>query len=395
MNPVRTQRIAARLSLAAVAALLGSVIASPALAQGQSVGPRSGGLRFRSSAPQLGGVKSQAPRPQSGLGGVRMGFPQTNKPVMRGSPESAFKPMRVGPFPGVVNTPTPRTTVSPGFDPRLSPRFQGRDFQDGRFRGDGFRNGRFGNGFVSGSGVNINGAFDDDNFRLRFHIGGPTEKLIPRHSRHSLFGHDFHHNVVFVPGFIDGRANWWYDDYSYVNYGNRYPLIQGIYPEAQPQPETQPEYQPQPAAPANNKELGDLYLLAGDSKSAAAAYRIFLGENPDDSEAMRGLGLALLDLNQVKEAAAMIGMAYRTSPTLAYNRVARDAFGGDPAMLRENLRRVSVYANQSNSAAAWLTLAVLMQAEGRNAVARSMIERARGAGLEESVVRMMQTALVS
>jgi len=399
-NPSRT--VSARRIVAAMAAVVGSaLIASPLLAQGSE--PDNQSQAPVRSAPRLGGVKSQGgvrsqpARPSSGLGGVKAGFPQTNKPVMRSSPETAYKPMRVGPFPGVVNTPIPQSSgpssgprvdprLSPGYDPRLDPRVRG-SLGEGYWRG-----GRYGGVVTSGSGLSINGAFNDDNWRLRFHVGGPTGQLIPSYS---LVPGDYGH-VVYLPPWNRG-ANWWYNDYSYADYGHRYPLIQGVYPEPSQPRAAQPEYQAMTEAvtPSDNRELGDVYLMAGDAKAAATAYRAHLAENPDDAQAMRGLGLALLDLNQLTEAVAMVGMAYRASPELADSPVPVVAFGGTAREMRENLRRASLYANQTRSASAWLTLAVLMQAEGRSAVARTMLDRARAAGLDESVYRRMQSALVS
>lgn len=378
------------------AALLSAAVALPAFGQPGRFGagdPGSAGQPFR-RAPSP--VRRSAPS----LGGVKASVPETNKPVTRATQQRdpAFRPMRVGPFPGVDNTPVvPRTrpgvrndTFDGRFDGRFDDRFD-RGFNnrfDGRFsdspRRNHFGDPRFFRGdsvFHSGSGLNIHGAFSDDNFRIRFHTGS------------SLFPH-LKHPVVVVP--VWGGSGYWYDN-DYDDYLRQNQLIQGVY--TTPMPQTQPQPAPQPMTetiqPSDDKQLGEVYLLAGDSQAAANAFRSFLDKNPGDAHAMRALGLSLLDMAQVKEAAALIGMAYATNPALADEPVPQMSFGGNPANLRENLRRASIYANQSKSASAWLTVAVLMQAEGRGANARIMIQRAKEAGLDPALATRLQSALVS
>ena len=107
---------------------------------------------------------------------------------------------------------------------------------------------------------------------------------------------------------------------------------------------------------------------------------------------MRGLGLSLIDAGQVADGVAVIGMAYRSDSTLALSPVADDAYGKS-TRFRSNLNRISAYANREKSASAWLALAALMQAEGRNERAAAMVQRAKEAGLEDQVAQEMTAAL--
>lgn len=377
------------------AVLLSAVLALPAFGQRGRFGAGDPGSAGQSARRAPSPVRRSAPS----LGGVKAAVPETNKPVTRATQQRdpAFRPMRVGPFPGVDNTPVvPRRrpgSRGDGFDGRFDGRFDNgfdRSFNnqfDGRFS-DSFHRNNLGDPrffrrdsvFHSGSGLNIHGAFHDDNFRLRFHAGS------------SLFPH-LKHPTVIVP--IWGAAGYWNyydDDDDYY----RNTLIEGVYtPPMVQQPQPAPQPMTETVRPSDDQQLGEIYLLAGDSQAAANSFRSFLDKNPGDAHAMRALGLALLDMAQVKEAVALIGMAYATNPGLADEPVPQATFGGSPANLRENLRRASIYANQSKSASAWLTVAVLMQAEGRGANARAMIQRARDAGLDPALATRLQSALVS
>ena len=109
---------------------------------------------------------------------------------------------------------------------------------------------------------------------------------------------------------------------------------------------------------------------------------------------MRGLGLSFIDAGQVSDGVAMVGLAYRSDSALPTNAIAADVFG-TANDLRSNLSKVSRYANRDNSASSWLTLAALMQAEGRNKQALTMLERAKAAGLAEDIAKEMAAALAT
>lgn len=320
----------------------------------------------------FGGVPSAAPRPIS-LGGVQAqgGVPaQAPGPMTIGRPPSVA-PMQVHPMPiGPINTtpsiPPPRftpTTVGPGTHFNHSPSVIGTD------------------------GVFINGSFHDDHFRLQFHIGsglGFHDRPFDRHHHH--------HGTVFTsaPFFF---SPWWYDYSS----GREYNTIYGFYQPADPNVASTTTTS-SPSTPAaepktvqmTGRDLGVLYLSAGDPKSAVSELRKWVRDHADDAEALRMLGVALLENAQVSDGASSMALAYHSDPSLAAKPIPPELFMTEKR-LRDDVRKASIYANRVRSSASWLAVAVLMQSEGRGDAARSMIEKAKAAGLEAPVAdRLLQ-----
>jgi hypothetical protein len=152
--------------------------------------------------------------------------------------------------------------------------------------------------------------------------------------------------------------------------------------------------EPVQPVPLTGRELADALLHWDEPERAIAAYQVHLAENPDDSEALRMLGMALIDARRIPEGVAAIALAHERHPELAHSPVPMDVFG-PPEDLRRNLNRVSVHANRVNTASAWLALAVLMQAEGRTRPAAAMLARAEESGLSDEVAREMRSVVGS
>jgi hypothetical protein len=332
------------------------------------------------TAPSIAQVRSEMPGPISGLGGVRAVFP-TIKPL--GPDNSA-----------TVSLPPASPSQSFTRPPGGGPRSTGRGFS-----GSGFSGAR-----VSGSGLTVNGAVVNDNFRLALHLSSPlgTQDL---HGRDHIWGggngwrdhlgHDHHHgdHIFTYPPFYYNP--WWYDYGS--SYGNHYDNIYGYYGPADPNlyNAAQPAA-PMPVTitpePSNARELGATYLRAGDPKAAASALRTWLVDHPRDVDALRLLAVALIDGGAFGDGAATMALAYHTEPLLGLRRLTPDVTGPTND-LREDVRRTSFYANRVKSSSAWLSLAVLMQAEGRDSTARSALQKARAAGLEPAVADRLEAAL--
>ncbi len=389
----------------------------------QPANVRAQAPRTKSQAPRptnLGGVKSQAPRPIKQLGGTKVPFQRpiglggTRQQVgfQRSGPTS--RTIGDGPRPGPVYRPIddqynksifelpsaprdvdrPRTRRDPGdvFRDRVD------DFRRGRGdrRHDGrpiiFHDPRIGV-ITSGSGLTVNGSFEDDNFRLRFHLGSPFILDDYRHGRRRHDHHHPHHGNVFA------FPAWGYYGGTYYDW-NAYDTVYGSYAAYDPSLYYAP-IQPQvpspvtiPTTPATDLERADALLAAGVPEQAIAAYKAHLNDNPGDAYAMRGLGLALIADAQFQDGVAMVAMAYKTDPALAADPIPAELFGTSAA-LRTMVERVSIFSNRSRLPSAWLTLAALMQAEGRTQLAVRMIERARQAGLEAGLAQQMQAALGS
>jgi hypothetical protein len=260
----------------------------------------------------------------------------------------------------------------------------------------GFSSGSFGRASVSGSGLTVNGGFSDSNFRLRFHLGSGFDG-VGRFRGFDRFNKR-NNNVVVVwspfaasPFFYNP---WW----NTSDYGYYPPAEPNMLSQYMPTPSTPAPAAPTPppvtehVTPSTAKDLGVTYLSAGDPRSAVISLRGWLRDNAGDTEAMRLLALALVQTGQLSDAAAMMGMAYHSDASLPGKPLAPELFR-TAERARDSVRRASVYANRVNSGSAWLLVAVLMQAEGREALASSMVEKARAAGLEADVADRMLAAL--
>ena len=64
-----------------------------------------------------------------------------------------------------------------------------------------------------------------------------------------------------------------------------------------------------------------------------------------------------------------------------------------PSLFQQVLDYATLHASDANSARSWLAVAVLMQAQGNLGPARSALDRARSAGLNDRVIEWMATAL--
>ena len=361
-------------------------------------------------------TRAGLPGRMSGLGGVRS-QPAPRIPFGPSLSQPAYRPMRVGPFPGVNNTPPTPTPYHGGGGRRGGGPAGGWQGGDGG-RGDHGDRGGHGErpppvyipgqptmvgptpnggmvvspgypGMVYqpafGSGLTVNGRYSGDKWNVGFHLGaGAASHCVP------VWCPDV--RVPIVSGCFPA---WWYSD-SWSYWGNQYGTFYGNYEALDPAFTTPPPPAPsmtETPPPSNDRELGDVYLRAGDTAAAIKAYRAYLVLNRFDAIAMRSLGLALIDQGDISEGVAMVSMAYRTDPLIGGEPVPIDVFEGGASGMRRNLERVSVFANRVRSASAWLTLAAMMQSEGRTDVALTMVQRASAAGLDKNIAGPLTAAL--
>lgn len=249
---------------------------------------------------------------------------------------------------------------------------------------------------TSGTGVVVDGHARGDHWNLKFHLGSgytysPWWK--PWHTP------TYRWNDCYYPGY----SSWWYPYYGYSSYSYSTPLVYG-----QPDPyviygvnpaavyaaalQAQSSQAAQPAREPTALERADALLMYGDSKAAVEAYRKYLEDVPDDAAAMRSLAIGLLGVRRFDEAVAVMAMAYEKQPRLARTPIDPALFG-DSGGLRRQLNSAVAYANRVNSGSAWLLVAALMQAEGREDVALRMVVRAREAGLAEPVANELADVL--
>lgn len=140
-------------------------------------------------------------------------------------------------------------------------------------------------------------------------------------------------------------------------------------------------------------ETARALFYQGSEEEAVEWYRAHLEDNPQDMGVMREYAVALLGAGRPLNAVAMMGYAYDLSPGLSASAMDAGLWGDSWARLRGAVRDAVRYANRSPSGGAWLLVAVLMQAEGRDNVAARMIDRAAGLGLSSAVADRMRTRL--
>jgi Tetratricopeptide repeat len=142
----------------------------------------------------------------------------------------------------------------------------------------------------------------------------------------------------------------------------------------------------------SDRELGDVYMKLGDLPSAIRVYTDHTGRHPGDAEALRSLGIALLESGRAEDGVEQLERAYLIDPTLAERPFPRDLLG-ERARLEAALDAATRLAATDNTPRAWLAVSVLMQSDGRAAPARSALDKAGAAGLNPSVVEWMRAAM--
>lgn len=256
-------------------------------------------------------------------------------------------------------------------------------------------------GSVSSAGLTVGGVYTSDNFNLAFRVGGPglicppvrpgwcfpnwcsTYPLYPSYGYGYGFG-------GYYP-YYGGYSSYSYPIDGFYSYSD--PTLQpGYTPPAQPAPQVQePSMAPPP--PATVRDVADSLLASGKAKEAAKQYERHLTAEPGDTFAMRSLALALMESGQLKEGVAMMGMAYRSDPSLCARPILPMVLPDGDKEFRRLVIKASTFANRINSGSAWLTVAVLMQAEGRDEAGKAVMAKADKAGLDDELVRKMYSAL--
>lgn len=134
-------------------------------------------------------------------------------------------------------------------------------------------------------------------------------------------------------------------------------------------------------------------MQAESYDEAVEGFRRHLKDNFDDAEAMRQLAVAFVATRAMDDAAAMMRMAYRVDPGLAPYSINRRELGVTPGELRTFVNRSVEYANSIQSGSSWLLVAILMQTEGRNDLAKEMLERSRTTGGDRDLIDTLQAAM--
>lgn len=152
---------------------------------------------------------------------------------------------------------------------------------------------------------------------------------------------------------------------------------------------------PPPAPEPTAFEKGLLAFRAGRSADAAKIWKDVVQKDHEDFTTMRLLSLALFETREIDNAAAMMRQAYRADPTLAGREMDTDLLNLTSSRRSILVNRASEYANRVGSASGWLSVTVLMQADGRYELARKMLKRALAEGLEPDVHSVLDAALAA
>lgn len=145
----------------------------------------------------------------------------------------------------------------------------------------------------------------------------------------------------------------------------------------------------------SSTEAADQQFRAGHLSSTVEGYKQHLSLHPEDNGTKVRLALALLDAGEIADGMALLHMVYSTDPQFAATSFRDIAPAWPTARVRAAVRRSVDQANRSGSASAWMTVALLMEAEGRVSLASQMIERAVANGLDPTVYAQIKGVIES
>lgn len=126
----------------------------------------------------------------------------------------------------------------------------------------------------------------------------------------------------------------------------------------------------------------DVALVSGNAKKAIPLYEEHLASDSDDAGARVRMALAMLETGRVADATALLHMTYSNDPALADVSLSSVVSDWTVRRLRNVVTRAVGHANRTGAASAWMTAALLMEAEGRPELAAKMLAKAREAGLD-------------
>ncbi|HHN78064.1 MAG TPA: hypothetical protein ENK11_05240 [Phycisphaerales bacterium] len=201
----------------------------------------------------------------------------------------------------------------------------------------------------------------------------------------------------YAPPYFYGYHDEYAYRYSYYPYGIDNRLRDGQQPSSQMTPppastQTSNTQSSAPVVPPGDLEQARAAFATGKVREASRLYQKFLGENADDFAATAELAAVLIADGRLDDGAATMLLAYRSDPGLA-SRPLSDRVLLRKRAWRELVIRAVRHAHKRGSASSWLTVAVLMQAEGRPRVALRMLERAEQAGLDRSIATPLAAVL--
>jgi len=152
---------------------------------------------------------------------------------------------------------------------------------------------------------------------------------------------------------------------------------------------TQSQPAPAPLTPVQEARVD---LEAERYDEAITRYRALLAEDDADFRVAAELGVALIGAGRFDDAVSMMRLAYSSDPGLAVEPLSLRLDLPDKTW-RELVVRSVRHGHKRGTPAAWLTVAVLMQAQGRPEVAMRMLDRARDLGLDDEILTPLAAVL--
>jgi hypothetical protein len=118
-----------------------------------------------------------------------------------------------------------------------------------------------------------------------------------------------------------------------------------------------------------------------------------LAANSGDLRAARILAIMLTEQKNTSEAVRVVIDAYKREPALARQPIDAAELNIGSGRLRDITNEAERYAAKMRTGSAYLTVAMLMQAEGRHEDALDMVARAAQAGLDQGIASTLEAAL--
>lgn len=134
-----------------------------------------------------------------------------------------------------------------------------------------------------------------------------------------------------------------------------------------------------------DRELGDAYLRVADADNAIRAYRRYLAAWNQDGTVTRNLGFAQILRGDVQDGFRAVVSGYKMETGLIDRPIRVQDLGGNFGFQRL-LDAASRGADGTNTAEGWLTVAILQDLAGQSESAVNALQRARNAGLEQTLL---------
>ena len=130
------------------------------------------------------------------------------------------------------------------------------------------------------------------------------------------------------------------------------------------------------------------YSADGIRESVLGAFETHLGDEPTDWYTMREYAMALMWDQQYERGLKMLAQSYAGDGALVRVRL-DDRLFGEGRVGREQVKKLTVglvrYAKANDSAIGWFGVSVILQSKGYLVHARTNLERAIAAGLDDSM----------